>query len=190
MGDRVAREVTVELAAGVARWAYGGAEDDGSDAIAIEAPGGPLDVTDPLVHAAVTAAEAAGSLTITEGSRAQGVVQTEKQSLRRYDAAARARAPLYAERDRALRGRQRLPELVTRSREHVEELAADGSSLHRALLADAPDDQAEFAVPARSREDLEELAAAGSDYHAELLRWEDRMAQESQDAAEALEAAS
>jgi hypothetical protein len=144
-------QINVELTPGVARWAYGGVEEDGSDAVVIEAPGGPLDVSDPAVHAAVSAAAATGALTITDGEAMPGAVEPDEVSLERLAVAQEARAPLYEARDRALHRLPRLPEVVMRSREEVEALADEGSSVHRALLRDAPTTiRQEFAVPARS----------------------------------------
>jgi hypothetical protein len=179
-------QINVELTPGVARWAYGGVEEDGSDAVVIEAPGGPLDVSDPAVHAAVSAAAATGALTITDGEAMPGAVEPDEVSLERLAVAQEARAPLYEARDRALHRLPRLPEVVMRSREEVEALADEGSGVHRALLREADDDQQEFAVPALDLEAMRELGDAGSEYHAELVAWEDRMAEAAQAAVEEL----
>lgn len=169
--------VTVELAPGFSVWA--GGDDDFRIS-----RGGPVEVDvagNENLLAAITAAEAAGVLIVHDGERLDNVVETQEESERRYQDARDATASLFAERDRRLMGTQRLPEVVELSREDVEELALDGSGLHRSLLTQAPKDQETFNVPARSREDFQALADEGSEYHEIVLEYEDKMAAAAQE---------
>lgn len=166
---------------GVARWAT--SDEKGNELAAVDAPGGEVDVSDPRVHEALTAAQAAGVLTFTGGG-VSGVVQSDAASEKIAAKAEKARAPLFEQRDRELRGARRLPEVLKRSREEVEREAADGSALHRALLAGAGDDVEEFDVPVRTEDDLRELADNGSTYHELVLVWNERIERAAQEAVE------
>lgn len=87
--------ITVEVAGGLASWSF---EDTTLEA------GEPHEIKKPTkkLTEAVAAAVAAGALTLLDGSLPADAVESDVDSLARYEAAAAARAPLYAERDREL----------------------------------------------------------------------------------------
>jgi hypothetical protein len=172
------RKITVELAEGISNWAHGDSD------LRIDAGGRhELDLTGQGdVRDALAAAVSAGVLVLHEGELPDSV-ESQEDSEGKYQRAQEAVAPLFEQRDRALRGARRLPEVIVKPRAEVEELAVE-SGTHAALLAAAPEDAQEIHVPARSRDDFEQLAEQGSEFHRVLLEWDDRMAQAAQEALE------
>lgn len=111
---------------------------------------------------AATAAVAAGALELVDGDPVKGAVESDEDSLRRYEAAHEAMEPLYAERDADLAGKV-VPADVARR-------AAD------------PDDPLP-ALDSRDVDAIDKLAEAGSEYHASLLGWSERMRDAASEAA-------
>jgi len=148
--------ITVQVAPGLTRWAHG---DTGTELAA----GVPheLDLADQALATAVAAAVDAGALLLVAGRVPAGAVETQKQSLAKLQAAAKARAPLYEERD---------AELARADPADAESIDPDGT--RRAELMRDRGLSVDAACLAVVHEDI-------------IERWEARMADAAQSAVEA-----
>jgi hypothetical protein len=159
-------KVLVEVAPGISRWAY---DDDGDVVSLASGSQHELDATGDLA-AAVAAAVDAGVLALVDGELPKrAAVESQEESEAKYEKAAQARAPLFAERDRALYGVSR-QDLSDEDLDDHPDAERSGDGTYDTFRA--------------SVDYVHAAAEAGSEYHQVILDYEDKMAQAAQEALE------